>query len=529
MKYLKNKFNNRLLISMFVLITILTGCDKDLPNTDEKQISDEGLTVDANEGGFLLPGMMNNLVPTSAGNYQAYQNHNGDAFSGYLSSPTPFQGNIQNRTYAMSDTWNNRVWLNPTGNVLNQWVQMNKKGFDTKYPDLYAIGLICKVYVGHTLVDVLGPVPYTKYGSSSEVVFDDEEASYNAFFMELDWAVKALTAAEDANAGADQLRFAKFDKSLYAGDYRKWAKAANTLRLRLAIRISKVNPAKAKTEAEAAVSHKYGVIEATDGQFAIIPPTTHPLEQMTFAWSDVRLGAAIETYLTGLNDPRLPKYALPALDPTLGGKIRGFRNGIAISSKDTYVNFSQPNFATNTPVKVIDGAESYFLRAEGVLRGWNMGGKTAQEFYETGVRASFSQNGVSGIDAYLNDNTSTQNAFVDPKNPVNNSPAISTITVKWDESATFERKLERVLTQKWIAMYPEGREAWAEFRRTGYPKMYLNVVNNSNGVIPANDYIKRLTYPTSITNASKAAVDAAVAKYLNGKDNAFSPIWWDVD
>ena len=529
MKNLRNKINNSLLSSLFVLITILTGCEEDLPNADEKQVSDKQMEADAYEGGVLLPGMMNNLVPTSAGNYQAYQNHNGDAFAGYLSSPTPFQGNVQNRTYAMSDTWNNRVWINPTSFVLNPWVQTFKKGYDKKYPDLYAIGLICKVYAGHALVDVLGPVPYTKYGLASEVEFDDEETSYNAFFTELDWAVKALTAAEDANPNADQLRFKKFDKSVFAGDYKKWAKAANTLRLRLAMRISKVNPAKAKAEAEAAVNHKFGVLEIADGQFAIIPPTTHPLEQMTFAWSDVRLGAAIETYLTGFGDPRLPKYALPALDPALGGQIRGFRNGIAISVKDTYVNFSQPNFATNTPVKVIDVAESYFLRAEGVLRGWNMGSGTAQQFYEAGVRASFTQNGVGGVDAYLANSTSTQTAFVDPKNPVNNSPAISTITIKWEENASFERKLERIMTQKWIAMYPEGREAWAEFRRTGYPKMYLNVVNNSNGVIPANDYIKRLTYPTSITNASKAAVDVAVSKYLGGKDNAFTPIWWDVD
>lgn len=517
------------MLGLSMLITIFISCDKDLPNADEKLISDQGLTVDANEGGFLLPGMMNNLVPTSAANYQAYQNHNGDAFSGYLSSPTPFQGNIQNRTYAMSDTWNNRVWNNPTSNVLNQWVQMNKKGFDTKYPDLYAIGLICKAYVGHTLVDVLGPVPYTRYGQSSEVEFDDEETAYNAFFTELKWAADALTAAEDANPSADQIRFAKFDKSLFGGDYKQWAKVANTLRLRLAIRISKVDPARAKTEAEAAVSHKFGVLESSDGQFAIMPPTTHPLEQITFAWSDVRLGASIETYLTGFNDPRLPKYALPATDPDLGGQIRGFRNGIAISSKDTYVNFSQPNFSTNTPVKVIDGAESYFLRAEGVLRGWNMGGGTAKEFYENGVRASFAQNGVGGADAYLADDVSTQTAFVDPKNPVNNSPAISTITIKWDENDTPERKLERIITQKWISMYPEGREAWAEFRRTGYPKLYLNVVNNSNGVIPADDYIKRLTYPTAITNASRAAVDAAVNKYLDGKDTPFTPIWWDVD
>jgi hypothetical protein len=523
-----NIIKYKLLIGLLGLM-VVTSCKDNLINDDEKWISDQDLTMDANEGGFLLPGMMNNIVNTSAALYQANQNHNGDAFSGYLSSPTPFQGNVQNRTYAMSDTWNNRVWTAPTENVMNQWVQMKKKGFETKYPDLYAIGLICKVFAGHRLVDVLGPIPYTRYGEASEVVFDSEEESYDAFFTELLWAVNALTAAEDENPTADQVRFAKFDKSLYRGDYAKWIRLANTLRLRLAMRISKVDPAKAKIEAEAAVSHKYGVLESVDGQFAIIPPVTHPLEQMTFAWSDVRLGASIETYLTGFNDPRLPKYALPAIDPSVAGEYKGLRNGIAISTKDTYVNFSQPNFESSTPVKVMDGAESYFLRAEGVLRGWDMKGGSAKSFYEEGVKVSFSENGVGGVDTYLNDDTSVQTIYVDPKNSVNNSDALTDITIKWDESASYERKMERLLTQKWIAMYPEGREAWAEFRRTGYPRLYLNVVNNSNGEIPANDYIKRLTYPTSMTNSSKAEIDVAVSKYLNGKDSPFTPIWWDVD
>lgn len=512
-----------------VCLLFAGSCKQELINDDEKLISDQELSQDANEGGFLLPGMMSNIVNSTAGTYQRDQNHNGDAFSGYLSSPTPFQSNVQNRTYAMSDVWNSPVWTAPTDAVMNPWVQMQKKSFDTKYPDLYAIALICKVYVGHRLVDVFGPIPYTQYGSASQVVFDSEEESYNAFFTELDWAIKALTAAEDANPSGDQVRFVKFDKSLYGGDYKKWVKMANTLRLRLAIRISKVNPAKAKTEGEAAVSHKYGVLDAADGQFAIIPAVTHPLQQITFDFTDIRFGASIETIMNGYNDPRLPKYALPAKDPSVAGQYKGLKNGINISSKDTYVNFSEPNITKTTPIKVMDGAESYFLRAEGVLRGWNMGGGTAKDFYENGVKTSFAANAASGVDAYLANATSVQTGYVDPKNAANNSGPVSTITIKWDESGTMERKLEQIITQKWLAMYPEGREAWAEVRRTGYPKIFPNIINNSGGKIPAGEFIKRLTYPTSITNASRAAVDVAVGKYLNNDDSPFTPIWWDID
>src|SRR5699024_8728991 len=108
----------------------------------------------------------------------------------------------------------------------------------------------------------------------------------------------------------------------------------------------------------------------------------------------------------------------------------------------------------NSTMKQLDVAESYFLRAEGALRGWNMGG-TAKEFYEDGVKASFEENGVSGVDAYLQ-GTTTMAAYTDPKNSANNSKSLTDEVVKWDDNASFQEKLEKIITQKWIAMYPEG-------------------------------------------------------------------------
>jgi hypothetical protein len=102
------------------------------------------------------------------------------------------------------------------------------------------------------------------------------------------------------------------------------------------------------------------------------------------------------------------------------------------------------------------------------------------------------------------------------------------ITVKWNEADNFETKLERIITQKWIALYPEGTEAWSEFRRTGYPKLYPVAVTK-NPDLPAGTFIKRLTYPSAVTNSGGEAVKAAVAAYLGGKDSAATPIWWDLD
>ena len=123
----------------------------------------------------------------------------------------------------------------------------------------------------------------------------------------------------------------------------------------------------------------------------------------------------------------------------------------------------------STPVVWMTAAESFFLRAEGALRGWDMGG-TAKSFYEQGVRMSFEENNAAGVDDYLADHTSTPGAFADNVGS-DNYTFSSRVTPAWDDNAGFEAQLERIITQKWIANYPDGPEGWSEYRRTGYPEV----------------------------------------------------------
>jgi hypothetical protein len=525
MKFISRIYKPNILIAAG-LLSIATSCTDYMQtiNQDEKLITDQDLVQDANEGGILLPLMMNRIVATTTA-VQTQQNLQAESYAGYLETPTPFLNNENTTTYFMVDGWNNAAWNTSTQNIMDQWLQMWKKGYETKYPDLYAIALIIKVAGAHRLVDTFGPYPYTKYGTAAQVAFDSEEEAYNAFFADLEKAIGYLQAAEAANPNADKTRFAKWDKSTLAGEYTNWIKLANTLRLRLAMRISKVKPDLAKSEAEKAAAPASGGLLSDIG-FSVVPTSTNPYYTMANAWSDTRLSASIETFLKGFADPRLTTYAEPATDPAVAGQIKGIRAGSERPDKTRYQFYSLPNVSTTSAVKQVDVAESYFLKAEGALRGWNMGG-TAKEFYEAGIRASFKGNNASGVDEYLA-STSTQIAYVDPKNTANNSPARTQITVKWNESDNFETKLERIITQKWIALYPEGTEAWSEFRRTGYPKLYPVAVSK-NPDLPAGTFIKRLTYPSAVTNSSGDAVRAAVAAYLGGKDSAATPIWWDVD
>jgi hypothetical protein len=221
----------------------------------------------------------------------------------------------------------------------------------------------------------------------------------------------------------------------------------------------------------------------------------------------------------------LQKYVLPATDPALNGKSIGIRQGIKITG-DEYKNYSFMNLKKKAPLVFINIPESYFLRAEGALRGWNMEG-TAKQFYKKGVRASFEANGLSESDAnaYLQNDSYTQASYVDPKNSNNDSPPLNTVTVKWDPSASFQIKLEKIILQKWIALYPNGSEAWAEVRRTGYPKLYPVKINHSP-YIPDGKFVRRIPYPSSMKNSSKDQIDKAVNKYLNGNDTGYEPIWW---
>jgi len=161
------------------------------------------------------------------------------------------------------------------------------------------------------------------------------------------------------------------------------------------------------------------------------------------------------------------------------------------------------------------------------LRGWNAGG-TAEEFYKAGVKSSFAQWGVSGADTYLESHAHPID-YVDELNSEYSHAAMSpALSPCYEDATTNEERLERIITQKWIATYPEGMNAWAEVRRTGYPKIFPILVNDSQGKISTEEGIRRLTYTVSeySTNANNVAV---AASYLTpGVDEGSSRIFWDV-
>ena len=516
-------------------LIVLGGCTKNFENmnTDNSGITDAELVADNNTVGLYFPGIQQNIFGEE-NDYQLCQNLNSDCYSGYYMSPDPFRGNLNNQNYSLVDGWNSDVYTLGYTRVMGVVQTIQKKGNTRKaFPDFWGIAKILQVQAMSRVTDYYGPVPYSKVGLAATTPYDSQQDVYNEMFADLDTAVTNLKAYVAANPTLKP--FAKFDM-IYAGNYSEWLKYANSLRLRLAMHIVNIDPATAKTQALKAINDASGLMTANTDNAGITGYGYHsPIWWIGTSWTDLAVGASLTSYLNGYKDPREAQMISPATSPaSIVGQYVGIRAGTPVSSKPGYTGYSLPNFNTiaeYSPMLIMTASEVWFLRAEAALRGWTT--ESAQTDYETGITTSMSQWGTSA-GSYLTDKTSTQADYVDPQTPSTTAPnasikAMSTITVAWDATATNEQNLERIITQKWIAGFPcGGWESWTEYRRTGYPRLFPVVVNNSGGTISTALQIRRIAYPSTEYTNNAASVAAAVT-LLGGPDNGGTPVWWDTN
>lgn len=268
-----------------------------------------------------------------------------------------------------------------------------------------------------------------------------------------------------------------------------------------------------------------GVIEAnSDNLVRYYNPLG--IYKTTVEWGDSRMAADIDSYMNGYSDPRLSKFFKPATTQTVRDYV-GCLAGANIGNKDIATGlYSAGNFTATSGDPYLTAAEMYFCRAEGVLAGWNMGGRSVLDYYEAGVKASFEQWGAGDATSYLT-STATPSPYSDATGGYGMSlTAPSTITVAWDNNATTAQQLERIITQKWIALYPNGQEAWSEIRRTGYPQIF-DIQTSKNGYTSLKTP-NRIPFDSEekVNNATNYAAGVAL---LGGADNYATRLWWDVN
>lgn len=487
---------------------------------------------DLNPDDYALGSAMNNLAGTvvsaDVNTAQFTDCLLGGPCGGYFADSGAWAFSISNfnatndwtRVFMMSDQIIPVLYSN-----LNQ-VQIVSQNTDNPVP--YAIAMIIKVAAMSRVTDTYGPIPYTQIGVDGRVTvpYDSQETVYNAFFDELDEAIATLSE----NSSSALVPTADY---VYSGNVQQWIKFANSLKLRLAMRISYANPAKAREMAESAVNQEFGVIESNEDNAAwhYFGSITNPLfTAINYNGDESRPSAEIVCYMNGYNDNRRASYFVNEDGAFDSDVYVGLRRSIdrTDEARAYFPSYSAINISANDAIQWMNAAEVAFLRAEGVaVFGFNLGG-TAKDFYEQGIRLSFAQWGASGEDDYIEDDRSVPQTYTDPAGFNSYASTISDITIKWDESASTEEKQERIITQKWIANWMLGSEAWADYRRTGYPRLIPAPAagNKSGGVVDSNRGARRMPYPSEENANNYENVQYARDHYLNGPDNMATDVWW---
>ena len=376
-----------------------------------------------------------------------------------------------------------------------------------------AIAKIVEISVWQRLTDLFGDVPYsqTALGQddvNTKPVFDTQESIYKSLITDLDAAASQLNAADASYGSAD---------FYYKGDVAKWKKYANSLKLRLGLRIRYADAALAQKTVTEAMGQP--LLESNADNAAI--PTynnatnanVHPVLNHFLAGSpDLKyLGEAFVAQLVTTNDPRLPRIAQPSVNSVKAGSPAYKGLGVALTDailktiiKDDYstasaATFFNRDFSPAIPCLAMSFSDVAFYKAEAALEGWGATVEQAEAFYQAGVKAALAQS------------------------PYN----VTAVPTTFENQLSFtgltkEQKLEKIGTQKWIQLFGRSHEAFIEWRRMGYPVLKAGpFAGSTGGTIP-----RRTIYSSREALLNETNYKAASAKLSKG-DTYVSRVWWD--
>ncbi|UZR93117.1 SusD/RagB family nutrient-binding outer membrane lipoprotein [Chondrinema litorale] len=370
-------------------------------------------------------------------------------------------------------------------------VEFSDENSDDPNTNYEGIGIGMKAWTYSLMTDVWGAIPYSQglSGTAEEPIYspayDTQEAIYASIIADLDLANSKLNVNGPSVSG----------DILFNGDILLWKKFINSTRFKLLNRQAHiVSSSGAEMQAMLDDPTTYPMIESTDdiaqlnyGGLASNNPWNDILIQQSR--TDWNISEALVDAMLELDDPRLEVYATPG--GLSEGVYSGHPNGLPGEIATLYLGYSatinQDNFAqTNSPAVLMTYAELLFIKAEAALDGDISG--DPQEFYEAGIEASFDQYGL---------------------------------TVPADYASGTADK-ESIMTQKWLALFGQGIEAWTELRRTGYPELPDHdprAIFMNDGVLPT-----RIVYPS--TEYSLNASNVAAGASLIGGDNMKAELWW---
>ena len=357
---------------------------------------------------------------------------------------------------------------------------------------------IMKAWTFGIMTDIWGDIPYSQANLGAEgpiaPEYDTQEEIYNDLFVKLAEATNMIDPAGESYGAADPI---------YGGDLGQWQKFSNSLRLRFAMRLSDVAGTKARAEFAAAMAAEGGVFTSNADNAELVwagdGTNDNPFFVNFKTRDDHRVSARLVDTLKVLQDPRLAVYARPTQDdPT---EIKGVPNGLETDaalgmglSKTSKIGtfFS----SASSPSILMQYSEVLFIRAEAAARGWAGAGGTAADLYNQAITASMEVYGIpqAQIAAYLARPGVAYNATTG---------------------------LQQIAFQKWVSLFNQGTEAYAEWRRTDVPTL----TPGPGAIIDV--VARRLTYPAAEQSLNSANLTAAESR--QGGADLENRVWWDVD
>lgn len=532
--------------------TFLSSCTDEMGSVELTKVSgstDSVATVDLAKGMMLEA--LTLVHDVREHKYQYQFNLHVDAYSGYLCVANNLEGRLPSTFFMNPDFESgplaNFLW------VARQVIPVMNSAEQLGFPALGAMANILLCYSAQEITDVYGPMPYLDYRRLKQdppMTYMSVQDIYNQLLKELKNASDILSSA---NLTSEQVEAIKFFDKIAGGDIKNWVKFANTLRLRIAMHMKKADPITAQREAETAI--KDGVL--LDGDMDIAYNTSggrHPLFVISDSWGDTRLNASFENILKRTDSPLLSTWfdanSSRIIDINGNETIRepnaeylGIRAGSAVYSKndrtDAYMKFSKlaGGFASKS-IALMKVAEALFLRAEGSLYGWNMNG-TAQSFYEAGIKNVLINElgeriGAIKYRSYIARELPEEIVYTDYFNAKNNfddTKYMVQVGNKWDNDDTNERKLERIMTQKYIANFPMSLESWTDIRRTGYPRLLPAVYDGGDNSISVigGGMIRRIPFQLEGSVSRDDVFQTGMPALGGDGDYQGTRLWWDVD
>ena len=516
MKYLRYKT-----LIFIVLFGLFGGCTD---RFEELNVSPTALQQDRFDEDLLFT----RTIVYGALRYTEFQRAQHLYCNHYMQYYSMSVGRFPTGRYITRNDWLTDYWTEAYSDYLMQCQQViNITSKDPGLVNKLAMARIWKVFLFHRITDFFGDVPYFNALSGNLMpAYDPQEEIYADMLSELEEAVNSFDPSLPAFLG-----FGDTD-ILYQGDVNRWTRFANSLRFRLAMRLSEVSPEVAEqqvldllAEDELIDSEEYAAIIPYGEDLGGALENLQPMGIIR-TFNEYRASNTLVDFLRDNNDPRLELYISPS---EATNEYVGLTNGLnpeeLAAIDDDLDNFARDSHIisnTHAPSVLLSYSEIELLKAEASIRGWSTG--NAQKHYENGIRAS--------INFWLN---VYQNLLV--RVPADQQAVLPTINISDQNIDDYllepniqyseGNALELIITQKWLTNINQGFESYSDFRRTGFP--ILNPIPNTDmrSETGGSELPRRIRYPSEEQNLNGENYRKALER--QGPDLPTTRVWWDTE